>query len=696
MLAPLLSPATAADRALPAGLIVDLSPQGQRAAFRPALTMGAAIDGTQQGDTDRLFTAHNIAAMKKLGLRALTYRLRTELGIETWHWNPRGEWSDPVHKQGYWTSDARPGAPIGLSWGYKLPRRGDSVDNANDTDYSRLTDGDPKSFWKSNPYLDPVWLHDNRDHPQWLVVRLGKPFPIDTAVIAWGEPYAKRYRVQYWTATTEDDNRGKWRDFPNGDITDGRGGKVALSLAGSPVTTRFLRVLLLNGSNTAAGNATDWRDKAGYAVKEVSFGTRLRDGSFHDDVVHVPDHVRQTFTHVSSTDPWHRKIDRDADLEQVGIDRLFASGLGGGVPVMMPTGLLYDTPGNIAAELRYIMRRHFPVTRLELGEEPDGQYGEAADYGALYLAAVDRLRPIAPRIRFGGPSLQSASTENWMSPGQPADWTGRFVAYLRSRGRLSDLSFLSFEDYPFDDICGDIHAKLLAQNHMMEDEARQLESDGVPRDIPWIISEYGFSAYSGRAMSEISGALLMANIVGRWLTQRGDPAYMFGYGPNPPSNQHLPCAGYGEMSPFLADKEGQADGPTATFYTARMLTQDWTVPGLGLHRAVAMQTQGLSGEEVRGYALRRPDGRLGLLILNRSPDRTYNLPIYLRNDVRNIVPLTARASIVRYGASQYHWLDKGAASHPSRNLPPVRFEKAAGSAPISLPPDSITVLVTNP
>ena len=73
-------------------------------------------------------------------------------------------------------------------------------------------------------------------------------------------------------------------------------------------------------------------------------------------------------------------------------------------------------PENEAAELRYIARRHFPVTRIELGEEPDGQYAPPVDYAALYLAAVDRLKGIIPHAKFGGPSMQSGFTVTELTP----------------------------------------------------------------------------------------------------------------------------------------------------------------------------------------------------------------------------------------------------------------------------------------
>ena len=82
----------------------------------------------------------------------------------------------------------------------------------------------------------------------------------------------------------------------------------------------------------------------------------------------------QTRFFVSSTDPWHRASDLDKTVEQPGIDRVLASGLTRGLPVLMAVGALYDTPDNAAALLRYLRRRGYPLRGIEVGEEPDGQY----------------------------------------------------------------------------------------------------------------------------------------------------------------------------------------------------------------------------------------------------------------------------------------------------------------------------------
>lgn len=659
-------------------VVVDLSPAGLRNSFRPEAALGAGIDGAWRGGTDRMLTAHNVKAMTSAGLQPLTYRLRTELGIAAWHWNPAGTWSDGARQQGYWVSSDRLGAPIQTSWGYDLPRRGDTMDNANNTGWSMLDDGDLATFWKSNPYLDPPYAQ-GPSRPQWFVLELGEPQIVDTAEIAWGEPYAVAYRVQYWTGADEYDPAGRWVTFPHGEIRDARGGVVRLALGASARPTAFVRVIADATSNTAPAGSRDPRDRLGVAVREAGFGRLGADGVFDDVVRHAASHGGQSVAHVSSTDPWHRAVDRNPDLEHAGLDRVFASGLARGLPAMLPVGVLYDTPENAAAEVRYLRARGYPIARIELGEEPDGQYVDAEDYGALYLQTVDALRRVDPGLSLGGPSLQSGLTDTWLDPDPDRSWNSRFIRYLKARDRLADLQFFSFEYYPFDDICGDVYAKLDDADVLLSRLMRRVADEGVPTSIPWYISEYGFSAFSGRAESEMPSALLMANIVGQFLTAGGDGAYLFGYGPNEPANQHQPCAGYGNLMLFTANAEGQADRPTATLQTARLLTARWLQP-TGRHEIYATRVEG--ADPVRAFAVRRPDGRLSVMLINRDPARFYDLRIEGR---------AGPAQVWRYGPEQYDWIDAGPASHPGRNLPPAYAPLPRGGL-LHVGPASLTVV----
>jgi len=264
---------------------------------------------------------------------------------------------------------------------------------------------------------------------------------------------------------------------------------------------------------------------------------------------------------------------------------------------------------------------------------------------------------------------------------------GQFIAYLKARGRLHDVGFFSFERYPFDDICGPLPDKLLQQSRMMAALVARLQAEGVPRTIPWVITEYGFSAFSGRAMVELPSALLNADMVADFLSRGGDAAYLFGYGPNIPINQHLSCAGQGNMMLWQADQAGQALWPMPALFGAQMMTADWAQPGAGLNSLYRAQTtlQDARGTPiVSAYPLRRPDGRWSVLLVNRS-----DTPVRVRLAFRRKPAGGGEVEVVQYSPRQYAW--DAALARPARSLPPERRRQASWNAPILLPGLSLTV-----
>ena len=254
----------------------------------PDEAIGAAFDGAMKGEIDRQLAPGQRPGDEVRGAAPVDLPPAHRARIEAWHWNPVGRGAIPPASRVIGLRADQIGAPIQLSWGYKLPRRGDSGDNANNDDYSRLTDGDPDSFWKSNPYLDPDVLEDGEPHPQWPSSSSNKPQPVNAAVIDWATPYATRYQGAVLDQLRQirfGRSLGRLRSGAGG---TGRGGRAVLSLAKTPVRVQFVRVLLLASSHTAPAGSTDWRDRMGYAVREVSFGLRGPDGRFTDFVRHPP------------------------------------------------------------------------------------------------------------------------------------------------------------------------------------------------------------------------------------------------------------------------------------------------------------------------------------------------------------------------------------------------------------------------
>ncbi len=667
--------------------------------FRPDHALGAGIDGGPAGET-ALLTPANVAAMESAGLKSLTLRLRTELAIDAWHWNPSGKWSDPANAQGYWTSDATSQTPIMASFGYNLPRRGNSIDQANNTGYSRLDDADETSFWKSNPYLDEHFTHEpSARHEQWIVVDLGGSKPISALRLLWGFPFAQSYRVEFAAAIKDISaialNRpGLWRPFPHGEIAHDSGGDDLRIIAQAPIMARYVRILLQRSSNDGGAQTSDIRDAVGYALREIYVGSIDKTGAFHDEIKHASDHT-QTVVFVSSTDPWHRAADLDRGTEQPGFDRVWETGLTHGLPVLIATGLLYDTPDNAAAEIKYLKARHFPLQRIELGEEPDGQYVSPEDYGALYLQFADAVHGIDPALKLGGPSFQEILPDKGPLPlrlGNSA-WFKRFAAYLHARRRDADYGFYSFEWYPVDDVCAAPSGKLVEAHRLLGDALHEMQRRGLTHRVPWIISEYGYSAYAARAELGIEGALFDADLVGQFLSLGGDQAFLYGYTPGQPQTDQ-PCT-TGNNLMFAGDDRSEIAYRFATFHAARLLTHVWALPVDRVLELFATEVRtGADADRalVSTYALRRPDGSWSLLLINRDSERASHVRVRFHNTGTSTEsPFVGAVDMVQFSKQQYVLAPDGAASYPIKSEPPSHcLLQAAGE--VDLPAYSITVL----
>jgi len=673
-------------------IVIDLA-AGPANHFSPDQAFGAVVDGLQRGRVAESYTPYNIAALKRAGLRPIAYNLRSELGIEAWHWSEEGTWSDAAHNQGYWTGSDHPQKPVQTGWGYFLPRRGDTTDQANDSGYSRIDDGDTATFWKSNPYLDSAYTqHPAR--PQWVVISLADTTPISAARIQWALPYARRFEVQRWTGVDEYDDEGRWVTFDHGRVTNGSGGDQVLRLGDAARRTKYVRIFLQESSHTAPPQSHDKRDTMGYAIREISLGTIGRDGAFHDAVTHAQNNEDQTNIYVSSTDPWHRSTDRDRDAEQPGYDFLFHSGLTNGLPILLNVGAYYDTPENTAAQIRFLAARGYPVGKVGIGLEPDGQNISPEDFAEMYRQTAAAIHAVAPQMKLAGPGLQDAVSDTWLDDTPDHSWTRRFVQDLRAHGRLGDLNEFTYEHYPFDTACGAIDEKLRGADTSLADGVARLRSDGVPATIPLSIVEYGMSAFSGQSADEMPEGLFSAGMVAKFLTLGGQRTFLLGYGAEDLFEPENDCAGYGELMLYGQDANNRVSWHTPAFWAMQMLTQQWAMPGEAQHalyRATWQAPKSALPNAVVAYPVRRPDGRLALLLINRDKTQAHRVGISVINQAgQRGTELHGPFDVIQYGPAQYAWQADGANGHPIRDNPPRQMTVDGG--PIDLPAYSITVL----
>jgi hypothetical protein len=668
----------------------------------PTRALGAGIDGHEKGECARMFTDKNVEQMLSAGLGALTYRLRTELAGEVWHWNPRGTWSDPAHQCGYWTSDDSLGEPINVSYGYLLPRRGNTIDQANDDGYSRIADGDKESFWKSNPYLDSHFTGEPEDaHPQWVVIDLGASKPVNAIRIHWAAPYAKRYRVEYWPGDDpmhlHADDDDDWQPFVRGNLDDAHGDDQLIRLADRPRGTRFVRIVMNRSSGTSAESSDDIRDRVGFAIREIELGHIDKKGHFQDHVRHARDRHRQTLIYVSSTDPWHRAEDIDNSVEQPGLDFILRSKLTNNLPVLVPVGALYDTPENAVAEINYLLRRSYSLEGIELGEEPDGQWASPEDYAALYAEIARRLSALNPSLKLGGPSLQSFEDQllTWADTSGNRSWMNRFLKYIRGAGARFD--FFSFEFYPFDKICANAAPQLRETPKRLTEMLASLRADGVPSDIPWLMTEYGYSVFSGQHEVDIEGALFNADTIGVFLTQGGARAYLYGYEPNYLQDE-LKCS-WGNLMMLQLNPKNDELNRLSAYYAAQLTTKEWMQPTNEMHEIFPVTinetrngAHGVTRPTVTAYAVRRPDKQWALLVINKHPKRASRLDVQFKiPGAQQPVRFVGQVEVAQFSRQQYAWRDDGPNGHPIRSLPPAHFTREASSL-YELPPYSVTVL----
>lgn len=667
--------------------------------FDPDRALGTSIDILPPGDVDKVYTESILKESLSAGWGPITYRQNTELTGAAWHWNPNGTWSDPAHQSGYFTGSAEPGEFVRHSYGYPLPHRGNTHgDGRSRSKYSRMTDGDPNTYWKSNPYLTSRFTgEDDAMHPQWVLIDLGAVERIDTLRIDWANPYALSYEVQYWNSEKEPLNNpvaGTWIAFPQGMVSGGRGGTEIVKLSADLIAARYLRIWMTKSSNTSETRDNDPRSSAGYAIREVYVGTQSSDGQFVDLVKHVPDQ-NQTAMFTSSTDPWHSASDFDLQAgDQTGFDLFYTSGITNQLPAMIPIAMLYGTPEDAAAEIAYVKKRGYLISYIEMGEEPDGQKMLPEDYGALYLQFSRAIHQIDSNLKLGGPVFEGSSEDIqvWPDAKGRASWLGRFMDYLQAHGRLSDLSILSFEHYPFVP-CEITWSDLFREPELTKNILKTWRTDGVPPNVPLMITESNVSWELTQPMTDILSALWLADSVGSFLSSGGDAYY---HSPIQPEPLRPGCRGWSTYGNFVADQNLNIKAHTAQYYASRMINLEWVKHRTGEHTLFAA-TSDLTDEAghalITAYPVLRPDGDWSLLLINKDQSNSHSVRIAFYDGTGAAQSFSGSVTMITFGSDQYVWHSDGPHSHPDPKDPPLASTVSGGpQATFTLPKASLTVL----
>jgi hypothetical protein len=680
---------------------VDATPSHEVNAFEPDKAVGSSIDVLSQTGIDQVYTPSVMKEMLSAGYGTITFRNNSELRGLAWHWNPEGTWSDQAHKSGYFTGSTDLKDPIRAILSYSLPHRGFTGSNGS----SVLDDGDVATYWKSNPYLSKRFSGDeDSQHPQWVVIDLKNPTPINSMRIAWADPYAVSYEIDYWVPAANASREGQdplsrepngaWQAFPTGKVSGAHGGLANVKLADAPVSPRYLRLWMTDSSNTCdTHGSSDPRNCVGYAISELYAGTLDANGNLVDEIHHSADN-KQTYVTVSSVDPWHTENDviSGGRAQHTGLDLFFTGGLTKGLPAMIPVTVLYGTPEDAAAEIAYVEMRGYPLSYVEMGEEPDGQKIRPEDYAALYVQWAKAIHKVEPKVKLGGPVFEGVNQDIvvWPDAQGRTSWSARFVDYLRSHGALSDLTFWSFEHYPLEP-CDITWTDLYKEPDMMTQVMRSFRENGVPKNVPLIVDESSISWRLTGPMSQLYGALWLSDSIGSFLAEGGAEYH---HSPIQPQNVQNTCEGPATWSNFVPDPHLNVTGYTSFYSAARLINLEWLEHGAGIHHMFPSSTNVLDDSKnvlVTSYAVKRPDGTWSLLLVNRDQSNAHPVHVTLASaSSKTESHFVGDVKMVTFGNEQYVWQDSG---HADPDGPPVTTHITADArTAFTLPEASVTVI----
>ena len=672
---------------------VDANPDRVINSFDPDSALGSSIDALSRYDINKVFTPHIIQESLSAGWGPLTYRNNTELRMAAWHWNANGTWSDSAHQSGYFTGSTELKEPTRYILAYALPHRGFASSG------DRPMEGPDLTYWKSNPYLTSKFTGESDAlHPQWVVVDLQAEKSVSAIRIQWASPYAAKYQVEYWAGTDalnfDAGPKGEWKVFRSGALNDAKGGTVTLKLSNAPVSARYLRVLMTESSKTCDEHGPeDVRNCVGYAIQQIEAGTFDRGGRFVE-VPKDPAEKRTTYC-VSSIDPWHsaEDVNDSGSYQHTGFDLLFTSGITNNLPAMVPVTMLYGTPDDAAAQIAYIEKRGYNLGYVEMGEEPDGKHAMPEDYGALYIQWATALHKVNPKLKLGGPVFEGVNEDItlWPDAAGKLSWMGRFVDYLKTHHRLDDLAFVSFEHYPFEP-CEITWKTLYTEPQLMKHILQVWRDDGVPKNVPLMVTENHLAAQLTGPMTTIFAALWLADNVGSFFEGGGAAFY---HSPIQPQDIHNTCEGWASWSNFVADENYNIKGYTSPYFAAHMINREWVQHSSGIHRMFPSSADIKDGDGnalVTSYAVLRPDGNWSLMLVNRDENSQHAVRAEFVNGGREL-SFGGDVKVATFGSEQYVWINDGPNSHADPDGPIVARSLTANSqTTFILPKASITVL----
>jgi hypothetical protein len=265
------------------------------------------------------------------------------------------------------------------------------------------------------------------------------------------------------------------------------------------------------------------------------------------------------------------------------------------------------------------------------------------------------------------------------------------VDYLKSHGRIADLAFVSFEHYPFH-ACRITWNTLYSEPQLMKHILQVWRNDGVPKDVPLMVTESHLAASLSGPMSTIFAGLWLADNVGSFFEGGGA---LFTHSPIQPQGIQNSCLGWASWSNFIADENYEIKGYTSLYYAAHMINLEWVQHRAGVHQMfeASNDIKDAEGNQlITSYAVLRPDGNWSVMLVNRDEANPHNVRVAFSSG-KGQGAFKGPVTLVTFGSEQYVWINDGPNSHADPDHPPVASVITANpQTAFTLPKASITVL----
>ncbi len=254
---------------------------------------------------------------------------------------------------------------------------------------------------------------------------------------------------------------------------------------------------------------------------------------------------------------------------------------------MIPIAILYNNPEDAANEIAYLYKRKYPLTGIEMGEEPDGQRVLPEDYATLYVQFARAIHKLVPEARLGGPSFEGTEgdVDSWADGAGRVSFLGRFVDYLKTHDDLQDFRFFSFEHYPCGAGAGEgkkcaAWSSLYWEPAYVDHLIQAWKDNGLPTNVPFYMTE-GNDLQDGGA-GTVKRGLWLADYVGSMMTAGASGTYYFHYMATERRS--------GEDGFLPIDKENRVINYPPQYLATQVITKEWVEPVDSIHKLFKTST----------------------------------------------------------------------------------------------------------